>query len=92
MNQPTALGRLFPGMSSGDIECPEAIGFVIGRVLEEGDREDLHWLSEQVEEPRLRKWLAERGSRQLSRRSRAFWSLLLSTSDSGLPENPLWPL
>ena len=67
---------------------------IIERVFEDGDRDDLRWLTEEIPEQRLATWLTERGHRQLSNRSRAFWSLLL-----GVPTEPrrtegseLWPL
>jgi hypothetical protein len=68
--------------------------FVIGRLLEDGDGADLRWLFANVPEEAAAAWLGERGGRQLSARSRAFWEVLL-----GVPAGPaseigreLWPL
>lgn len=92
MRAASALRRLFSELADGDLERLEPTPFVIGRLLEEGDRSDLGWLCGAVEETALVSWLEARGSRQLSRRSRAFWSLLLSVPGHKPPENPLWPL
>jgi hypothetical protein len=68
--------------------------FVIGRLLEDGDGADLRWLFSQLPEDAAAAWLRERGGRQLSERSRAFWEVVL-----GVPAGPaseaareLWPL
>jgi hypothetical protein len=68
--------------------------WVIGRLLEDGDGADLAWLTESVPEADLAAWLERHGGRRLSRRSRAFWEVVL-----GRPAGPaaeagaaLWPL
>jgi hypothetical protein len=84
---------LFSELRPADLEQRQATGYVIGRLLEEGDRDDLRWLAGEVGEERLGRWLAERGKRQLSRRSRAFWALVLAAAaPPDETENPLWPL
>jgi hypothetical protein len=45
--------------------------------LEDGDRRDLAWLFGAYGRERLSAWLRERGDRQLSRRSHAFWRVIL---------------
>lgn len=55
----------------------------IGRLCEDGDSRDLTWLTAAVPEERLADWLQRHGGRQLSRRSRAFWEVLL-----GRPAGP----
>jgi hypothetical protein len=71
---------------------------VIARLLEDGDGADLAWLTETVAEDDLAAWLERHGGRQLSRRSRAFWEVVLATvpghsagaaSEAG---DLLWPL
>ena len=46
------------------------------RLLEEGDSADLEVLFLQLSESSVRRLFIRRGSRQIDRRSRAFWSLL----------------
>ena len=98
MTSPSSTLRLFPTLRVADLETPEASTLVVGRLLEEGDRDDLQWLCQHYGEVDLAGWLAQRGARQLSRRSRAFWSLLLGgselLSDSNVAptEEALWPL
>ncbi|MCH9650895.1 MAG: hypothetical protein K0U98_21915 [Deltaproteobacteria bacterium] len=68
--------------------------FVIARLLEDGDRVDLQWLCREVGEARLGEWVQARGSRQLSKRSRLFWQLVLEVQ-SAKPrklQEALWPL
>lgn len=68
--------------------------FLIARVLEDGDSRDLVELFSEVGEERVRAWLAARGGRQLSRRSRLFWRTALGVEPSA--PHPLgcevWPL
>jgi hypothetical protein len=66
--------------------------FLIGRLLEEGERRDLRWLVRQVGEGALAAWMETAGPKQLSCRSRAFWSTVLAVEASTAEENPLWLL
>lgn len=77
---PTADGELWPTL--------------VERLLEDGDRDDLRWLTSALPEEHLARWLDQRGARRLSRRSRAFWSLLLDREASAIPtaRADLWPL
>lgn len=62
----------------------------MGRLLEEGGGDELRSLVGGLEgdaEAVLASWLAERGGRELSRRSRAFWELVLA-----VPAGPVHPL
>ena len=92
MRLPAATLRLFPQVSSDALGRPEHADFVIGRLLEEGDTDDLRWLVATHGEAALAAWLSERGRRQLSRRSFAFWATLLDDASSAPFEDPLWPL
>ncbi len=90
---PTSLERLFPGAAVGLLAEP-ANPLVIGRILEDGEAADLKWLAAIVGEEELRRWVAERGGRQLSPRSRSLWSLVLGVapSPSSELEKELWNL
>lgn len=88
---PPSLGRLFAhyrGLPTDNEDRP----FLVGRLLEEGEQGDLRWLTRQVDEDGLAAWLSAAGSRQLSRRSRAFWSTVLGVEASTDPGDDLWPL
>lgn len=69
---------------------------MINRLLEDGDGADLAWLCEEVPEADLAGWLRRHGRRKLSRRSRAFWEIVLGTAAAGRSdrqeESDLWPL
>ena len=93
---PTALPeptlRLFDGYAAEDLARPASRAFVIERLLEEGDRQDLRWMSESFGEAQIRSVF--KASRGLSARSRRFWSLVL---DGQLDVEPpshedIWPL
>jgi len=100
---PAPTRRLFPEAGSNDsLDLEIHAPYVLGRLLEDGDRRDLAWLVRTYGRERLVAWLQERGSRQLSHRSRVFWHLVL---DLGAPANTnsntdgnaavrdaLWPL
>ena len=67
---------------------------IIARLLEDGHGEDLLWLSRQCSEDELARFFRDRGARQLSRRSRAFWAVVLGIAkpeESALVKD-LWPL
>lgn len=66
--------------------------FIIGRLLEDGDSQDLSWLADRLGEARWVEWLEVRGGRQLSRRSLAFWSLVLDSAVAPSSSGELWPL
>lgn len=90
---PAATLRLFPHHQAADLAFPEAVPFVVGRLLEDGDRADLRWLFGALPEAAVAAWLASRGGRGLSRRSCAFWELavgLAAAPDPAAAE--LWPL
>jgi hypothetical protein len=87
--------RLFPGHDESGLDPSSP--HVIGRLFEDGDARDLAWLTAVVPEERLTAWLERHGSRQLSRRSRAFWEVVLGRAAG--PSHPqdhlgsaLWPL
>lgn len=61
--------------------------WIIGRVLDEGDSEDLAWLFAAFGRSEIEAWLRRRGGRRLSLRSRRFWSAAL-----GVPAAPPHPL
>lgn len=94
MSLPDAARRLLPHVAADDLSVERAEGAILERLLEDGDRADLRWLTSAVSEQRLAGWVSERGSRQLSDRSRAFWSVVL---DLPAPSRRakgelLWPL
>ena len=94
MSLPDAARRLFPHVADDDLSLERAEAGILERLLEDGDRIDLRWLTAWVPEERLARWVSERGSRQLSGRSRAFWSIVLDLPEpSRRPKGELlWPL
>jgi hypothetical protein len=93
---PAATLRLFDGYAPDDLLRPEHRGFLIERLLEEGDRKDLRWLAAQVGEAELRDFFQRAGGRRLSARSRAFWSLVLGdaapAAAASSEGSEIWPL
>ncbi len=88
-----SMARHAPHYRSELLEQDEWASWRVATLLEDGDRRELRALVEDVGAKRLRQWLVERGARQLSRRSLAFWALVLDakvTATSGRDE--LWPL
>lgn len=95
---PAATARLFDGYADEDLLRPEHRDFLLERLLEEGDREDLRWLSARVGEKALRDFVDQQGARRLSARSRAFWRLVLFgepatvTIPDTVTGSEIWPL
>lgn len=95
---PSAILRLFDGYDTAQLEDPVHRDFVLERLLESGDGDDLCWLFAGTRLPEheteARDWLAAHGGRRLSRRSRAFWSLVLGTEPSPVAplDAALWDL
>jgi hypothetical protein len=91
---PAGARRLFAAWAEEDLTPERASSLLIARLLEDGDAADLAWLTGTISEPELAAWLARHGGRQLSRRSRAFWGVVLGVEPS--PARPeaeaLWPL
>ena len=90
---PDSTRRLFP--HTGETLDPHRHpAHVIGRILEDGDRRDLAWLFRTYGRERVARWLRRRGGRQLSRRSRAFWRVVLAADTSRTADlrSELWPL
>lgn len=86
--------RLFPHHPATTVDDDDATPFRIERILEEGDTEDLRSLFREVGEEAIRRWVEERAARRLSRRSLAFWGLLLEIEDPPRPaaiREALWP-
>ena len=98
MRRPAATARLFAHeRSTQDGAIPDRerhLPHLLARLLEEGERADLRWLTSQVAEAEIAAWFAASGGRALSRRSRAFWRLLLAVEPSPPPAaaSELWPL
>ena len=89
MDIPPEIRRLFPGYDSDP-----GLPFLIARLLEDGDEADLCWLTRNVPETDLAAWLEQRGGRQLSVRSRAFWEAVLDrrAGAEAPARKDLWPL
>lgn len=100
---PAALAeRLFPDVAREDLTLDSVLdsttagsrSLVIARLLEDGDRSDLAWLFGALPESEIAAWLSEQGGRKLSRRSAAYWQVVLGVSagESAPGRADLWPL
>lgn len=96
MNElPAATLRLFDGYPPAELARPEHRSFLIERLLEEGDREDLRWLVAQVGEAELADFFRGAGHRRISARGRAFWGLILDVAapaSEASVGSEIWPL
>ena len=91
---PPAVARRFPAYDPAALADPRYHALLVARLLEEGDADELRWLFTVVGRETVAAWLAAHGGAALSRRSRAFWSLVLGVAAP--PPRPLarelWPL
>ena len=92
---PPGARRLFPHYDEAALDPAHGGGslVVVARLLEDGDSADLVGLTSRISESGLAAWLERHGGRQLSRRSRAFWEVVLGRQAA--PPNEarrlLWP-
>lgn len=86
------MHRLFAHFDIDEVKDPSCQPFRIGRVLEDGDSNDLAELVRELGETVLAEWLTEHGGRQLSNRSRAFWQILLDRTSEPSEAPDLWLL
>lgn len=94
MTVPERTARLFAHEDQNALGQAESRGLLIGRLLEEGDGEDLRWLFSQIPTAEAETWFTAQAARKLSRRSRAFWSAVLDSDPGPVDERvaALWPL
>ncbi len=94
MALPEHTRRLFPDVAEDELLAPGGRGQLVARLLEDGDEEDLRWLVATLGEAALARWFARWGGRRLSRRSRAFWRVVLGVEPPPPPPlaEALWPL
>jgi hypothetical protein len=90
---PASTLRHFPA-GAPDPATSEGRGALLGRLLEDGDREDLAALTATVGRDAIAAWVARHGRRRLSRRSRAFWTAVfgLDAPAADPAAEALWPL
>jgi hypothetical protein len=91
---PAGTHRLFAAYADEDLTPERGRTLLIARLLEDGDAADLAWLLGTFPESEIVAWLACHGDRQLSRRSRAFWQVVLGleASPANSSAEALWPL
>jgi hypothetical protein len=93
---PASTVRLLAHYDANELELTEHEAFLTGRIFEEGDTEDLRWLTANICEADLLNWLQKYGCRQLSKRSLAFWAAVLGdgevTHRRPTEIEELWPL
>ena len=93
---PSSTGRLLAHHADEDVGLSEHKTFLVGRLFEEGDTRDLRWLTAKVSEKELSAWLSTYGARRLSKRSLAFWAVILGDEGAVASRPPesedLWPL
>ena len=89
---PAGATRLFPHHDESALARREYLPFLIGSLLENGDSSDLRWLVDRCGERPIAGWVKTRAERQLSARSRAFWTVVLDLETTPVDEDPLWPL
>jgi hypothetical protein len=94
LSLPRGARRLFSAYDEADLTSERSGSLLIARLLEDGDAADLGWLFRTFSEPAVAEWLARLGGRQLSRRSRAFWEVVLGVEavPAGPVSDALWPL
>jgi hypothetical protein len=86
--------RLFPHYEDEALDLRHGRSLILSRLLEDGDGDDLSWLTANVPEEEIAEWFGRHGGRQLSARSRELWRVVLGQEPGPVhPEaRALWPL
>jgi len=72
---PSTLRRFFWDVRLADLSIDRHREFILGRLLEDGDRQALHWVCRTYPRRAVVDFLRDRGAALLSRRAWVFWSL-----------------
>lgn len=83
---PVDSAWLFPEYAFEDIDLKTHRGVIIERILERGSWEQIRWLFRRYGEERVASWVQQHGFRLLSKRSFAFWRLVLKITDFQAPD------
>jgi len=91
---PACVRARFPGVDETTLGAATHRDFLVARLLEEGDGDELAWLVRSVGLDAVADVVTRRGGRQLSRRSRVFWRRVLGVEPSAPHPlaRELWPL
>lgn len=81
MNLPEPLHLLFWDCRPEDLDCEVNASFILERVLEYGTLAGARWALATYGADRLAVFLRTRGTRTLSRKTLAFWTLMLGLED-----------
>ncbi len=82
---PRTLRRFFWDAPLSGLSAQTHRDFILGRLLERGDREAARWVLHTYPRASLQEFLRGRGREVLSRRAWRFWALLLDLSARGYP-------
>ena len=83
---PANTAWLFPEYAFEDIDLTTHRGVIVERLLERGSWEQVHWLFDTYGEEIVADWVQRHGFRLLSKRSFAFWRLVLKITDFQAPD------
>jgi hypothetical protein len=83
---PADTAWLFPEYAFEDIDPETHRGVIIERILERGSWEQVRWLFYTYGEEKVADWVQRHGFRLLSKRSFAFWRLVLKITDFHAPD------
>jgi len=91
---PPQVRQRFFGYDEHALLSAEHRPFLVGRLLEEANADELRWLVQLVGRDALAQFLTRHGGRQLSQRSRAFWERVLGVESAPASSlaRELWPL
>ena len=83
---PVDTAWLFPEYVFEGIDLKTHRGVIIERILERGSWEQIRWLFRTYGEEQVAGWVQQHGFRLLSKRTFAFWRLVLKITDFQAPD------
>lgn len=82
---PETMAPLFPEYDFTTLDVEADAELVMERVLEYGTRTELRWLFAHYGQDKIRDFVRRRGYRALSRRTFAYWRLVLGVNEYQRP-------
>lgn len=87
---PAEFRKYFWDVEFKKISPSRHLDFILSRIMNFGNMKAIQWMFKNVNENKLKDYVLRLGGRQLDKRSRNFWRILLGLPEQDEKANPLW--